>query len=159
MSTQKSDKLLQKLLAGLAQKQDNTVAFITLSGRALSRSAKNIHVAVSSGIVAVPIANIQKAVSIPGSQPGIVRLVVNNPHQIQSLLGVRPANPGGGGNQTAEAAQDGETVQGDLLVKGAWGVGVSTCDLYSSDTVTGGDGNADACDDTETDDCHADDEE
>jgi hypothetical protein len=159
MSAQKSDNTLKKLLDGLAKKQDSQVAFITLSGRALSRSAKNIHVAVSSGIVAVPIANIQKVVSVPGSQPGIVRLVVNNPHQIQSLLGVRPANPGDGSNPTADKAEDGEIVQGDLLVKGVWGVGVSTCDLYSSDTVTGGEGNADTCDDTETDDCHADDEE
>ncbi len=161
MSAQKTDSTLKKLLAGLPQKQDNQVAVITVSGRALSRSAKNIHIAVPSGIVAVPIANIEKAVSVPGSQPGIVRLVVHNPHQIQSLLGVRPANPanpGDGSSTTADMAEDGETVRGDLLLEGVWGVGVETCNLYSSDTVSGGEGNADACDDTEPDDCKADDE-
>ena len=159
MSAQKSDSTLKKLLAQLPQRKDDQVALITISGRALSRSTKNIHIAVPSGIVAVPIANVEKAVAVPGSQPGIVRLVVNNPHEMQSLLGVRPANPGDGGNPMDEKAEDGETVRGDLLVEGVWGVGVQTCNLYSSDTVSGGDGNADTCDDTETDDCKADDEE
>jgi hypothetical protein len=157
------DKALKALLADLAEKQDHSVALVTISGRALSRSANNIHVAVPSGIVAVPISNIQKVASVEGTQPGIVRLVVRDPHQIQSLLGVRPVNTGGrgqggGGISSPDEAQEGDTVQGDLLVKGVWGVGVQTCNLYSSDTITGTDGNADACDDTETDDCAADDE-
>lgn len=157
------DKALKALLANLAEKQDHNVAFVTISGRALSRSANNIHVAVPSGIVAVPISNIQKVASVEGTQPGIVRLVVRDPHQIQSLLGVRPVNTGGrgqggGGISSPDEAQEGDTVQGDLLVKGVWGIGVQTCNLYSSDTITGTDGNADTCDDTETDDCAADDE-
>lgn len=156
MPEQQTDDILKTVLGGLPRKDDNKVATVTVSGRALSRSDSNVHIAVSSGIVAVPIGNIAKAVSVAGSQPGIVRLVVNNPHQIQSLLGVRPVAEGT--NQSAESAQEGESVRGDLLVEGVWGVGVSTCNLYSSDTVTGDEGNADACDDTETDDCRADDE-
>lgn len=156
MAQLEADASLKTVLGGIPRKDDKQVASVTISGRALSRSDKNVHVAVSSGIVAVPIGNIDKAVSVPGSKPDIVRLVVRNPHEIQSLLGVRPVLQGT--NQSAEAAQEGETVQGELLVSGVWGVGVQTCNLYSSDTITGGEGNADACDDTETDDCRADDE-
>jgi hypothetical protein len=148
-SEQPSDPSIQQLLDHLEQKPDDQVVRTTLIGRALSRSANNVHIAISGGVVAVPISNIEKVTPLSASQPDAVRLVVRNPQEIQTLLRTRPSSGGGkgGGGGTVEAL-DGDTVQtGNSFT---FYVGVGTYTAYDTETVTGGDGGLDACDEAET---------
>ena len=157
MSAPKPNKTLQKLLNDLARKKDDEVAVITLTGRALSRSAKNLHVAVSSGIVAVPIGNIEQMVTLAGSRPGMIRFVVRNPSDIRPLLSVGPILPGPTNEAEDPELPDG-VVRTVLEIKGFHDVGVNTCDLYATDTASGQDGNLDQSDDEKCFDDHPDDE-
>ena len=153
------DASVQKLLSGLAQKNDDEVAVVTLKGRALSRSTTNVHVATTAGIVAIPIANIEKVVSLSDKQADLVRIVVRNPKDIRQLLGVRPLGPVGGGGSTGGgviAMEDGEILPTDRNPERLM-VGVGTYTETDTDTITGGQGNPDATDDRQTGDGRADD--
>jgi len=156
-SKQQADQSVKKLLDRLDQREDDQVAITTLKGRALSRSSNNnLHLATAGGIVAVPIANIKQVIQLSDSDPVAVSLVVRNPQDIKSLLGVRPAKPfSGDGLGTAEFANDGETVPTDRSYKDY--IGVGTCTMTDTDTITGGQGQPDACDDTVSDNCPPDD--
>jgi hypothetical protein len=158
---QHPDSSVEKLLRHLPEKQDDHVALTTLKGRALSRSANNVHLAIAGGIVAVPIANIESVVPISDSQPDAVRIVVRNPQEIQPILRVRPGGPPAGdgstlgGHGTIEVARDGETIFSDRTFKDY--VGVATCTSTDTDTISGGHGEPDACDDSVPDNCPPDD--
>jgi hypothetical protein len=149
------DASVQKLLRGLPQKHDDEVGVITISGRALSRSRQNVHMAVLGGIIAVPIANVQQVV--PAGKGGVVRMVVSRPHEIQGLLNVRPAGlPGSGGGGSTAMMEDGETLPTDRNPVKEF-VGVGTYISTDSDTITGGQGNPDATDDRINSDASPDD--
>ena len=156
-SERPSDPSIQQLLDHLEQKPDDQVVRTTLVGRALSRSANNVHMAISGGVVAVPISNIEKVTPLSASQPDAVRLVVRNPQDIQPLLRTRPSSgggKGGGGGGTVEAL-NGDTVRtGNSFT---FHVGVGTYTAYDTETVTGGDGGLDASDEQEISDVSADD--
>jgi hypothetical protein len=149
---------VQDLLGRLPEKTDDHVGVTTLMGRAVSRSANNVHVAIAGGIIAVPIANIETVARLAESQPDAVRIVVRNPQEIQPLLRVRPVGggappPAGGG--MVEAARDGDKVFTDRTFKDY--VGVGTCTYTDTDTISGGHGEPDQCDDCVPDNCPADD--
>src|SRR3984957_14927683 len=72
---------IKDLLDRLKEKPDEQVGLTALRGRALSRSAHNLHLAISGGIVAVPIANIQEVTSLGKAQPDVVQLLIRNPQE------------------------------------------------------------------------------
>jgi hypothetical protein len=155
-TTPTSQTSIKSLLDRLDEKPDEQVGLTGLRGRALSRSAQNLHLATSGGIVAVPIANIQE-VTLLGDQPDMVHLLIRNPRQIQPLLKARPSNPiGGNGGSGSVEASVAQTVYGDNEFGPYQGVGVSTCTSYDTATISGVDGAPDATDDVEQN-CHADD--
>lgn len=148
---------IQKLLKRLEKKQDDRVGITTLKGRAVSRSDKNVHLAIAGGIVAIPIANIETVFPLTDSEPTAVRIDVRNPEEIQPLLRVRP---GGGvslpGNEgTLETARNGEKVYTDR--KHTVFLGAGTCEYTDTDTTSGLKSDADQCDDSESGPCSADD--
>jgi hypothetical protein len=152
---------IKKFLEGLKQKDDDEIAVTTLKGRALSRSAKNVHLATGVGIVAVPIANIKEVVSLSDAHADLVRVVVKNPKELRQLLGVRPAWPtgsGGSGGGVVAMMEDGETIPTDRYPETTY-VGVGTYITTDTDTITGGQGNPDATDDREANGGGADDED
>jgi hypothetical protein len=172
--TSDPDVPIQNLLDRLKQKPDDQVAVTTLMGRALSRSADKVHLAFGGGLVAIPVANIQRVISVSSSHPDVVRLVVRNPEDIQSLLEVTPVAvpPTGRFGQVKEDVDDDDdngdngddaeggytdTIPTDRNSITGYGVGVSTCTWSDTDTITGGE--ADAVDDYPAHDCHADDED
>ncbi len=159
-SARRSGASIEKFLDGLEQKNDNEVAVTTLKGRALSRSATNVHLATTSGIVAVPIANIKEVVSLSDTHADVVRIVVKNPKDLRQLLGVRPAWPIGGGGSSGGGAvammEDGEILPTDRYPEKEY-VGVGTFITTDTDTITGGQGNPDATDDRQSNDGVADD--
>jgi hypothetical protein len=155
--TPRTSTSMKSLLDRLDEKPDEQVGLTGLYGRALSRSAQNLHLAISDGIVAVPIANIQE-VTLLGGQPDMVHLLIRNPRQIQPLLKVRPFNPYDGdfGSGSVDVASEAQTQYGDNELGPYNGVGVSTCTSYDTATLSGVDGAPDATDDVEPS-CHADD--
>jgi len=156
VTTTTSETSIKSLLDRLDEKPDEHVGVTALRGRALSRSAQNLHLATSGGIVAIPIANIQD-VTLLGDQPDMVHLLVRNPQQIQPLLKTRPFNPYGGQRASGSVgASEARTVYGNNEFGPYNGPGVSTCTSYDTATISGVDGGPDATDDVEQD-CHADD--
>jgi hypothetical protein len=151
---------IQKLLEVLDQEADDHVGRTTLTGRAVSRSADNVHLAVRGGIVAVPIANIDEVVSLSRSEPDAVRLAVRDPRAIQPLFRVNSGGSLGGGTPggagSIDTARDGETIVTDRT----WQVyqGVGTCTYTDTDTLSGGNDQPDQLDDCPPDSCPADDE-
>jgi hypothetical protein len=130
---------LTELIDRLPTRSDDEVAVQVIEGRALSKSETSVHLALTTGLVAVPLASIIRVTSVPGTKD-IVRLVVRNPDGIRHLLRVTRTT------STAFAGpgvQRGEKIGGDIL-----GPGVSTCDYYDTETATGEDG-FDASDDEE----------
>lgn len=156
-TTPTSQTSIKTLLEGLDEKPDEQVGLTGLRGRALSRSAQNLHLATRGGIVAVPIENIEE-VTLLGDQPdNMVHLLVRNPRQIQPLLKAKPFIPyGNAGRRSVEAASEAETIYGDNEFGPYSGVGVSTCTSFDTATLSGVDGGADATDDV-CENCHADD--
>jgi hypothetical protein len=154
-TTPNSQTSIKSLLDRLDEKPDEQVGLTGLRGRALSRSAQNLHLATKGGIVAVPIENIEE-VTLLGDQPdNMVHLLVRNPRQIQPLLKAQPFIPYGG-SRSVEAASEAQTVYGDNEFGPYNGVGVSTCTSFDTATLSGVDGAPDATDDV-CENCHADD--
>ena len=142
------DESVKRLLDGLEQKRDDEVAVVSaLKGRAISRSATSIHLATAAGIMAVPIANIKEVVTLTDARSDLVRVIVKNPKDVRQLLAVRSARPTGGGGAVA-MMEDGDRIPTDRYPEKTY-VGVGTYVTTDSDTVTGGEGNADATDDRE----------
>lgn len=161
-STEHHSTSEKDLLGRLPKKSDNSVGPTVLTGRALSRSADTVHLAIAGGIVGVPIANIQAVAPVTGSRapPNAVQIAVKNPQEIRSILRVGAVLASGviSGSVTAEdKLPDGFVVDTDRT----WvdqGVGVSTCTYHDTDTVSGGQGKTDQLDDCPADECTADDE-
>jgi hypothetical protein len=146
---------VQRLVDGLTHTDDDRVASTVLVGRAVSRSAENIHLAVSGGIVAIPIANIEDVAFISGSQPDSVRMVVRDPAAIQPLLRTNKGGTAPDGSRTPDDARNANTVLTDRTVTVY--EGVATCTYTETDTITGLHGEPDNCDDSERGSCPADD--
>ena len=159
MDNKHPDSSVQKLLDELDQKQDDRVGVAILHGRAVSRSATNIHLAVRGGIVAVPITSVEEVAFLSKTQPNAVRLAVRNPMAIQALLRAKPVGALGGGISggagTVETARDGDIVYTNRTFQ--MYQGVATCTYTDTDTTSGGAGQPDQCDDCEPDSCPADD--
>jgi hypothetical protein len=125
------------LMDRLPEKADDEVATIVIEGRALSKSSSSLHLALRTGLVAIPLGSITRAMALPGTKE-MVRLVVRNPGEIRHLLRT----------ETAPVAQTaGEKRRGEYIGSG-YGPGVSTCRYYDTETATGESG-YDACDDND----------
>jgi hypothetical protein len=86
-----SDAALEELFARIDEVRDDDVVRKTLQGRALSRSKDNLHLAVRTGIVAIPLSSIERVTPIPAARPDIVRVVVKNPTAVQTLYQAAPS--------------------------------------------------------------------
>jgi hypothetical protein len=138
-----SDTTLDELFRRIEEKRDDDVARTTLQGRALSRSEDNLHLAVRTGVLAIPLSNIERVIPVPASRPDIVRVVVKDPTAVRILYQAPP--------RTRLSARQG--VRGEEIGT-VFGPGVSTCTYYDTPTVTGDE--ADQCDDEDSE-CQDDD--
>jgi hypothetical protein len=145
-----NDQILSKLLEHLPTRRDDEVAIRVIEGRALSKNETSLHLALPTGLVAVPLDSITRVTSVPGTKD-IVRLVIRGHADIRHLLRVATRTT------TGQVVGSGPvTHRGEQIGSGILGPGVSTCDYYDTDTITGEEG-YDASDDEEPD-CHDDDE-
>ena len=104
-------KRISELLGKLQAQPD--AAQITLQGRATSRSETNLHLAVSSGIVAIPIDEIEDVVPLSTTtDPTLVSVLVKDASKVRHLLKVR---------STMGAAEgSGSQAAGTQIARRAW---------------------------------------
>jgi hypothetical protein len=122
---------LDDLLSRLPSRAE-TQQPLTFDGRALSRDDSHIHMATTSGVIAIPLAEIEAVRFIAGQGGDLVSVDVRNPDRIQYIRRVSPALMIGGGSG---------------VFRGPGEFGDSPTGIYAdSTTVTGG--RADATDDT-----------
>jgi hypothetical protein len=142
---------IEELLNKLESRSDSEVVRKNVSGRALSKSDKYLHMAVPTGIVAIPLANIERVISRSLVHPDAVTVVVKNPKEIQQLQQTKPRTTGVPGGVGAGAVARMERIP----IGTGLGPGVATCTYYTTTTTTGGE--EDACDDDGGSECEADD--
>ena len=125
-------KRISELLGKLQAQPD--AAQITLQGRATSRSETNLHLAVSSGIVAIPIDEIEDVVPLSTTtDPTLVSVLVKDASKVRHLLKVQSTMGAaeGSGSQAA-----GTQVARERGLGGSSGLGSDTATPGWTDTVT-----------------------
>jgi hypothetical protein len=80
---------LAELLDRLEEKADEGLARTRLSGRAVSKSADSLHLATSSGLVAIPLSEIDD-VSPRGDDPRRVTVSIRRGDRVRQLVRVQP---------------------------------------------------------------------
>jgi|SRR5215211_3170720 len=123
------DNLLSRLPSTKETRQS-----VTFDGRALSRDDDHLHLATASGVVAIPIAEIEEVRPLVGRSDDIVSVDVRNGDRIKHIRRVTRTAGGVGGVGGFGATIGG--VEGDS----------TTGEYLDTATVTGG--RADATDDT-----------
>jgi len=131
------------------QKQPDA-AKTTLQGRAISRSDESLHVATSTGIVAVPIDAIEDVQPLLATgDPNLVTVSVKDSAKVRHLLKVKLTDEAEGGGATGEAGAPAAAMRLGGRFGGFGGLGgiylppIFTCDSFTNDyldtaTVSGG---------------------
>ena len=126
---------LEKLLSRLPSVEKSR-QFLTYEGKAVGRDKSHLHLAISSGVIAIPLADIGEVKALSGQSSDIVSVSVKSADRI---MHIRHASP--------------------MFRRGGWGGGFgwggvfgSSSDTYSNgryiDSATASGGVADATDDT-----------
>jgi len=126
---------LEKLLSRLPSAAKSQESLI-YEGKAVSRDKDNIHLAVSSGVIAIPLADIREVKALSGQSNDIVSVSVKSADGIKQIRHASPMlRPGGWGSRF-----------------GGGGIFGNSSDTYSNgryhDSATASGGVADATDDT-----------
>ena len=79
---------LAQLLNRLETKAEEGFARAHFRGRAVSKSADNLHLSVPMGIVAIPLGEIERISPISDNDPTLVAVTVRNGDRVKSLLTV-----------------------------------------------------------------------
>jgi hypothetical protein len=146
---EKADDALASLLDRLEEKADSGLARVTYSGIAVSRSKEHLHLAVPSGVLAIPFEEIECVSEINKAKPQNVFVAVRNADSVRHLINVDqlggiPAPDGDGGPPGGW--------------HGPWPPGPKHRQINTSDSVTesytrsGCPPEDDACDDSRNDD-------
>jgi hypothetical protein len=75
---------LDDLLSRLEDVDESRLLRATFRGRAVSRNEKNLHLAVSTGLISIPIEDIER-VSVSDRDPAIVQVRVGSTARIRAL--------------------------------------------------------------------------
>jgi hypothetical protein len=110
---------LEKLLARLEVKAEEGYAKVTWTGRALSKSKEHLHVALPSGVVAIPLSEIESVSLVSAVRPDVIYVTVRNVDRVKHLLRVeqlesqRPIQTEGYQNDQDTATHSGHPHQPD----------------------------------------------
>ena len=85
---------LAQLLNRLETKAEEGLARVHFRGRAVSKSADNLHLSVPMGIVAIPLDEIERVAPISDNDPTLVAVTVRNGDRVKPLLSVNSACSG-----------------------------------------------------------------
>ncbi len=81
----KNDWNLKELLERIEETRDEEVATVTFRGLACSRSADNLHLAISNGVIAIPIENIEDVTRLNLADQNTVAVKVRNSDTVKYL--------------------------------------------------------------------------
>jgi len=79
---------LAQLLNRLETKAEEGFARVFFRGRAVSKSADNLHLSVPQGIVAIPLGEIERVEAISKDEPTLVAVTVRNGDRVKPLVTV-----------------------------------------------------------------------
>jgi len=141
---------ISNLIDKLATQPDTARA--SLQGRATSRSEQNLHLATSTGLVAIPIGEIEDVRQLlPTGDPNLVSVTVKDNSKVRHLMNVQTTMGEAGCHSASQASIRGRPVGGGV---GGGGVVVLPptfpCDSFTNeyiDTTTESYGFMDATDD------------
>ena len=88
MAERPRNQVLEEMLTRLEERAEEDIARVRISGRAVSKSKENVHLATTSGLVAIPLSEIE-IVTPRDDDPGRVIVLVRNRDRIRHLLPVR----------------------------------------------------------------------
>lgn len=140
-----ASKRVSELLEKLQVRPD--AAKITLQGRATSRSETSLHLAVSTGIVAIPLGEIEDVTPLrPTSDPTMVSVLVRDNTKVRHLLKVQSTMGTAQVSGCHPAGLQASRVRGQAFFPGGSGFElppIFRCDSFTADdfdcaTVTGG---------------------
>jgi hypothetical protein len=94
---------LEKLLSRLPS-VEKAGQFLTYEGKAVSRDEGNLHLATTSGIIAIPLADIKEVNALPGQSSDIVSVSVTGTDGVKQIRHVSSIFRGGGGAREASGA-------------------------------------------------------
>jgi hypothetical protein len=78
-------KVVEELLTKLEKKPDDVASSVSLVGRACSRSEENLHLAIATGIVAIPISNIDDITTVLPNDPFTVAVKFRRADEVKFL--------------------------------------------------------------------------
>jgi hypothetical protein len=85
------EKLLSRLPSAAKSQQS-----LTYEGKAVSRDKDNLHLAISSGVIAIPLAEIGEVKALSGQSNDIVSVSVKRADRIKQIRHASPMFRGGG---------------------------------------------------------------
>ena len=124
---------LEKLIAKLETRADEGLNRAVFIGRALSRNSESIHLAVPSGIVTIPLSEIEEYNVISQINGLVLSLIVRNAEKVKQMLTVPE-----------------QLASRDVIHRGQTPVGLrmwSVPEIIDQDTGTPSNGVEDRCDD------------
>jgi hypothetical protein len=87
---------LEKLLSRLPS-VEKASQFLTYEGKAVSRDKSHLHLATTSGVIAIPLADIKEVKALSGQSSDIVSVSVTSTDRIKHIRHLGPMFRGGGG--------------------------------------------------------------
>jgi len=88
---------LEKLLSRLPS-VEKARQFLTYEGKAVSRDKSHLHLAITSGVIAIPLADIEEVKALSGQSSDIVSVSVTSMDRIKHIRHVSPMFRGGWGH-------------------------------------------------------------
>lgn len=125
---------LEELLKRLDDKGDDKGTLSSYTGRALSKSGKNLHLSTHSGVIAIPLANIENITPLSFGDKSIVTVDVQSASTVTRLTEGDPGDISATASALYSARATMARRRGPIILTG------------DTDTITGG--RPDACDDT-----------
>jgi hypothetical protein len=113
-------------------------AKVTLQGRAVSRSETSLHLAVATGVVAVPLGEIEDVAPLgPAGDPTLVSVLVRDNTKVRHLLKVQPTTGVAQGTGCQPAGAQAPFARGQAFLPGGGGLNlppIFRCDSFTNDT-------------------------
>jgi len=105
---------------------------ITLQGRATGRDEQNLHLAHSTGVVEIPLEQVEDVTFLNTNDPTLVSVLVKDATAVRHLMKVQPAL----GGPTVPASQAAHLPQSRLWGGGAFGGGLTLPPIHNCSSFT-----------------------
>jgi hypothetical protein len=116
--TENSPTELSDLIKRLETRADEGLARLTFAGRVLSKSKEDLHLAVKSGILAIPFSEIEEVAPRVSADPALVWVAVRNADRVRHLLRAEQLLDAGTSTQSGDLLAAVNAAQVDMMAGG-----------------------------------------